>query len=416
MSQPSDWEFPRENILGMLNTAYELEDDATEIQVQFSDGLIDDAERELQEASLAERDQELKILFQKLADRLYTAGAFSSKEEARRVITKNADDRAGHLGPDGIVPDDGQLTPDEEADGILALLNNKEFSFSAPICRVLGYEQHEMLGALEIRIETDDAKALITTRLADVRHSAELTSLPDPASKLSGMSDRWLWITGTAIGRTSRQIQRQIEDLIQEVQGALLVFELARYRANSFEAPPETVIGRNSRFNMGVNIYSRATRCAPQLLLQPKISPKGELDIRRGREGILEQKIRKIERLLQNTTPNSKPIRHACRMFLRSFDSWVDGEKAMLLSTTLEGLLLDKKNREDLSARLQDAVGFLLGRTHESRAELRNSMRDTYKLRSSYVHSGATSERNFDIERAVDLVRQIIVKEISLLT
>ena len=37
------------------------------------------------------------------------------------------------------------------------------------------------------------------------------------------------------------------------------------------------------------------------------------------------------------------------------------GESAMFLAITMEGLLLDKRQKDDLSARLQDSIAYWLG-------------------------------------------------------
>jgi len=58
------------------------------------------------------------------------------------------------------------------------------------------------------------------------------------------------------------------------------------------------------------------------------------------------------------------------------------------LATTLEGLLLDKKNKDDLSARLQDAVAYLLGGSRDTRTQTRRIVRDLYSARSAFVHNG----------------------------
>jgi hypothetical protein len=55
----------------------------------------------------------------------------------------------------------------------------------------------------------------------------------------------------------------------------------------------------------------------------------------------------------------------------------------------LEGLLLEHSDKDNVTARLSEAVAYRLGRSAEDRDRLRKLTRKLYSLRSDYVHTGA---------------------------
>jgi hypothetical protein len=87
----------------------------------------------------------------------------------------------------------------------------------------------------------------------------------------------------------------------------------------------------------------------------------------------------------------------------------------MLLAATLEGLLLDRKNRNDLSARLRESVAFLLGGSGDMRSKSRTIVRNLYNARSAFVHVGELEPRDFDIGEAMKLTRDVLAKKLAAL-
>jgi hypothetical protein len=112
-----------EEIERQINALYELDAGVMEALAEDKDPSVYD-----------ETAQKLRFYFECLADSLWEAGVFKSREEARSLIKADVDVLQQAGGPDGLVPDDGLLNPDEMAQGIVALRNLNEFVFQAPVC------------------------------------------------------------------------------------------------------------------------------------------------------------------------------------------------------------------------------------------------------------------------------------------
>jgi hypothetical protein len=99
-------------------------------------------------------------------------------------------------------------------------------------------------------------------------------------------------------------------------------------------------------------------------------------------------------------------------MYLRAYKAWNVGESAMFLAITMEGLLLDKRQKDDLSARLQDSIAYWLGGSSSEREKNRKYVSELYKVRSNYVHNGEDAPPMFDLDGVRDLTRRVIRKEL----
>jgi hypothetical protein len=390
----------RPKLIEMIERSYALEDKWCDLQADDRCENGSAAFRMRKEALDAEM-QELKSYFKDLAGRLFEAGVFPSREVAQSIINASPDDRRDYIGPDGVVPDDGTLNPDEEADGILALIGDKNFYFRAPIAQGIGGKR------LNLSVETKSLKARITSAHDSLKHpekNARRTYYVDDQTKRSLSEKGYVWVEGEITAKTYRHARLVIEEFKLEVQGLLLTLGFCKFRRCAFINPPEMVIGRGSSFNRGLYVDSIAARMAPQLL--------PSFDQVRGLSESYEDNMKIAARYLNAGVSDTGELRQALKMFLRSFDAWSPGEAAMLLSTTLEGLLLDKRNKDDLSARLQDAVSFYVGESRAKRAEIRNIVRDLYKARSSFVHNGETETGSLRIDEVMVLVQNVLRKEL----
>ena len=89
-----------------------------------------------------------------------------------------------------------------------------------------------------------------------------------------------------------------------------------------------------------------------------------------------------LTRAISDRGPSGLAVHHACRMCLRAYESWNAGESATFFALTMEGLLLDKRQKDDLSARLQDSVAYWLRGSATDRERTRRCIADLYKVRS----------------------------------
>jgi hypothetical protein len=297
------------------------------------------------------------------------------------------------------VPDDGTLSPDEEAEGILALLEDRIYRFRIPVGRLGG-----SVGAIA-QIASGKLTAWITNSYSFV---STLSKDDEALENETGWyaPDAWVWVFGKIEGRNYQTIRQSIEMFVQEVQGAILLDAQSRFTPMGLMSPPHMTLGSGSTFNSGRYIHSVATRVAPQVVVSAMTLERAM----NSDEAAAPSHLKALFHAQQEVT---QEVRQAIRMFLRSFDSWSVGEQAMFLATTLEGLLLDKKNKDDLSARLQDSVAFWLGGSPKVRAATRKKISDIYKARSEFVHNGILSPSYLHIEAAIDVVRKVLHKEIN---
>jgi hypothetical protein len=88
----------------------------------------------------------------------------------------------------------------------------------------------------------------------------------------------------------------------------------------------------------------------------------------------------------------------------------------MWAAVILEGLLLDKRQRDDLRARLQDSVRYLLGRNAKERVELARLVGSLYDERSEFVHGSSGERKKEDRpsspEAYLDLAARVIQHEL----
>lgn len=389
-----------------------------ELEGEFFDRLSDaEDEKTLAaiKAELANKKQEISIEFQNLADCLFKRDAFDTKDQARRAITPDPDVRMYFLGPDGVVPDDGALDPEHEVDGLLALMNGREFHFQVPVAYV------RTGPALSVEFERDKLDALSLSALR-VRLTSDYSSLkafdtvgpfnlgPQERGQDLLRSENWIWVEGSLRGKNFQRVRLFIETLCQEIQGALLALGLCKFELTHLISPPEMLIGSGATFNAGSYTNSIVSGVAFSVSYSPKLPAEGELDMRDGLDRTLSRRLRLFERIFRGEDDRAREIRQALRIYLRAHAAWSEGEKAMFLATLLEGLLLDRR-KEDLSARLQDAVAYWVGTTAIERNDIRALIKKLYSARSDFVHNGQLAPSNFDADEVFVLAQRVIEKE-----
>lgn len=97
----------------------------------------------------------------------------------------------------------------------------------------------------------------------------------------------------------------------------------------------------------------------------------------------------------------------------------------MLSALSIESLLLNqpkpkngkkqKPNHENVTARIREAVAFLLGRSPTERDELRSQVNDLYNARSSFAHDGYFDGPRERVFQGVELARRVVAREMELL-
>jgi hypothetical protein len=375
---------------------------------------VDKEEFDKKTNEFEQRRQKLSIGFQKLADYLHKAGAFDEREEARAAITLDANRRKDFLGPDGIVPDDGSLNPEHEVDGLLALIEGRQFFFQVPVAsNVTGDISIQFVRKQLEQLSLSNLQATITSDFSMLNDFQVEGPFNQELHNETGLQSpkNWIWVEGQIHGKNYHRVKLFVETLCQEIQGMLLALNFAKFHTNNLIPPPAMVIGSGKTYNSGSYTNSVSANCAFSIKTDSQLHPEGDLDKRQEISGDLARRIRLFERLFKSETPRAQEIRQALRMYLRARAAWSEGEKAMFLATLLEGLLLDRR-KDDLSARLQDAVAYWIGTTSENRDDHRRTIRNLYNARSEFVHNGTLNPQKFNSEEVFNLAKEVIRKEI----
>ena len=389
MNRQHKFLFSLDEIEQQINALHELEDLVIEAQAEGEDpGIYDD------------KAQQLRTYFESLADSLWKAGAFSSRQEARESIQADTDVLQHVGGPGGVRPDDGQLNPDEIAQGLVALRNPNEFLFQSPLCYLSSPAD------VEFAFQSSGAQFRITTNFGDlrlVRHHPKLQ-----ADRESG---NHLWIEGAVKEHRYDVATRSIDQLLVSIMGIMLIVGLVRHTTWSRPAS-QLAIGTPEHINSGAYWTMLSVRLSQHLLSVDNPVRDNELDSARSKQDRLVMNLRAVARAVSDASPAALAVRQASRMFLRSYDVWNAGEAAMFLAITMEGLLLDKRQKDDLSARLQDSVAYWIGGSAGEREKNRKSIAELYKVRSNYVHNGEEAPSVFDLDHVRELTRRVVRKEL----
>jgi hypothetical protein len=120
--------------------------------------------------------------------------------------------------------------------------------------------------------------------------------------------------------------------------------------------------------------------------------------------------------LFEASSADTEALRAACRWAFRALTTDDPCLAMIYTGVCLESLLLDRTSKEDVSARVADAVAMLLGRTRAERQDYRKRVKATYDARSTAVHRGAyDKEDNRNWVDGLTLVREVVKRELELL-
>jgi hypothetical protein len=383
--------FTCDEIEQQINALYELDELVIEALAEDEDP-----------SEYDEKARQLRFYFECLADSLWEAGAFKSRQEARNCIKADVDVLQHAGGPGGLRPDDGLLNPDEMAQGIVALKNLNEFVFQAPICFSSGSTRVDYAtdaGGMKFRFTSNYADLFLVKKHPQLR-----------GDKGSG---NFLWIEGSVKAHRYDGVRSEIDRLLVSAMGMMEVIGLLQYAAWVPARSGSSVsIGTKDHLNSGEYLDMQSVRLSKHLIGLRDPGANNEIDRARTMQGRVDANLRIFCRAMSSSSPAALAVRHACRMYLRTYEAWNVGEAAMFLAITMEGLLLDKRQKDDLSARLQDSVAYWLGGSSDEREKNRRCVSELYKVRSNYVHNGEDAPAGFDLDGMQELTRRVIRKEL----
>jgi hypothetical protein len=162
-------------------------------------------------------------------------------------------------------------------------------------------------------------------------------------------SKKYLWIEGSVKAHRYDGVRGEIDRLVVSAMGMMEVLGLLRYTTWS-RAGSELSIGTKDRINSGAYFDMHSLRISRHLVGLSSPVADNELDGARTMQDRVDANLRIFGRAMSESSPAARAVQHACRMYLRTYEAWNVGESAMFLAITMEGLLLDKRQKDDLSA------------------------------------------------------------------
>jgi hypothetical protein len=257
--------FSHEEIEQQINALYELDDAVMEALAEDEDPSVYD-----------EKAQQLRFYFECLADSLWEAGAFKSRQEARNFIKADVDVLQHAGGPGGLRPDDGLLNPDEMAQGIVALRNLNEFVFQAPVCfssPSADVDYTTQVGGMNFRFTSNYADLFLVKMHSELRADEE--------------SANYLWIEGSVKAHRYDGVRGEIDRLLVSAMGMMEVIGLLRYTA--WPRPGSRLsIGTKDRINSGAYYDMHSVRIPRHLIGLCDPTADNEIDRARTMQGRVE--------------------------------------------------------------------------------------------------------------------------------
>jgi hypothetical protein len=125
--------------------------------------------------------------------------------------------------------------------------------------------------------------------------------------------------------------------------------------------------------------------------------------------------LRLLHNLWAGESQHALRLRNVCRLIPLAATEADFGVAVSLAFTIIEGLVLEGEVKEDVTARLREAVAHSLARSVDDRHALRRDVNRLYKLRSSFVHTGEASEKASDRHRIMELLARVVRRELELL-
>ena len=199
---------------------------------------------------------------------------------------------------------------------------------------------------------------------------------------------------------------------IREVIGALLAVGLA---VSGWSLPEMELdfklTGGFGTENQGIPIPGELTDLVSRTYLEDYVGVQSD----QARPDPAERVRRQLEKVWQNRSERALEIRTACGLYARAEVATDPGVAALNYSMCLESLLLDEAVKDNVTARLKEAVAYRLGKSASDRHRLRKLTDRLYDFRSRYAHTGRI-QADFALQGEwASIVREALEREIEAL-
>jgi hypothetical protein len=221
-------------------------------------------------------------------------------------------------------------------------------------------------------------------------------------------------LSGKVLAPTREGAVRKTEHVLDAVLGTARVLDLATFTKS-----------RSSLSDNYMNVLINGEPARLASVYADRIggykftTPKGisEIEAKQKSKGEGENAIARHARLFLKVfggdSERAREIRAACRLAMHSEDAFDFGMLVILAFSCLEGVLLQKESKPDVTARLAEAVAYSLGDTFESVERLRKRVKDLYDVRSQFAHTGEAFEKPGARGEVLRLLFSVLAKQIE---
>jgi len=252
----------------------------------------------------------------------------------------------------------------------------------------------------------------------------DLGTEPPRLMKVSSRPTRMDDVSGVLTVELTAQVEaateygaiQRLEHAMEALLGASLALGLTKLRTRIPGEPPDIQVNispcdEGERFFLNPQLASAVTT------IMFSASDLTDVESSRLEKGGFQDafagRFETLQRVMSVPSGRTSELLNAARLHLLS-GSTADGGMAILLSLlSMEAVLLERSASESILARLSEAVAYRIGTSARARADLRKELRELYKLRSEYVHTGTIVRNQEQVWRAQELCAQVLRREMT---
>jgi hypothetical protein len=125
-----------------------------------------------------------------------------------------------------------------------------------------------------------------------------------------------------------------------------------------------------------------------------------------------ERRTSGLSTVLSNTSPRGDELRSAASLLFDAFAASQAGMAIALAVMSMETILLERKETDNVMARLAEAVAYHLGRSDAERKSRRKQVKALYDARSGFVHRGKVDQPSTAVSDARRIAADVLRREI----
>jgi len=225
--------------------------------------------------------------------------------------------------------------------------------------------------------------------------------------------------SGTVEASTEPAAIVTIEEILQTVLGLALALDLCSMFAPLPGAGPSVSLEikpHNAAIPSRLSGEASAGISGAVFRVPPSLTELERHQILAGNiEGGLGRHVGLLSGVIGSIDPRALELRSAGALLLRASVSTDLGLALTYCFMCLEGTLLDRTEADTVLARLFEAIAHQIGTSRDHRDKLRREVKDLYKIRSSYVHTGDAGPAAWTRprERCLDIVCRVLQRAIK---